>query len=106
MAQHSDPDWPFGESDIIEAANRLAADRGLAMLVQVAERYQITVQEVRRRLKKDQAFQEDVLLWLGMFRLRRGIERDMVKQAALEASMPQLVVADGASRNFNYRRGE
>lgn len=87
----SDPDWPFTDDDITQAAVRLNKDRGLALLVQCAERYQITVAEVRRKLKKDAAFKEDVLLWVGLYRLRRGIEA----KAAIESSSPKIAVPNG-----------
>ncbi len=82
------PNWPFNDQDINGAVLRLREDRNPLILVQVAERYEITVAEVQKRLAKDAAFREDVLLWLGLNKLRQAAER-------AAAPGPKIVPASG-----------
>lgn len=88
----ADKDWPFTTAEIDEAIRKIQQDRDLLMLTQTAERYNLTVAEVIRKLKADPEFKEDVLLWMAVTRLRQAMAG---KAQEIRRANNGLVVARG-----------
>lgn len=85
----------FPTDQIEAAAKRIADDKNLMFLVQIAERHQLTVAEVSRRLASDEEFREDVMLWLGLHHLRENVRKAAMQAATTQAARPKILPAGG-----------